>query len=66
MPKYLDMKLACKDINTSTTCTFETEGATATEVATKMLAHARVDHAADIAGMPDDEVIKVFETKVRT
>lgn len=59
------MKLACKDISPATTCTFEVEGATATEAATKMLAHARVEHTADIAGKSDADVIKDFESKVR-
>ncbi len=59
------MKLACKDISPDTTCTFEVEGATATEAATKMLAHARIEHADDIRSMSDEEAITAFETKVR-
>ncbi len=59
------MKLACKDISPDTACTFEVEANSATEAATQMLAHARAEHAADIEGMEDDAVIKVFETKVR-
>ncbi len=59
------MKLACKDLSPDTTCTFEVEGTTATEAAEKMLAHARVEHAADIEDMKDEEVIKAFEPKVR-
>lgn len=58
------MKLACKDINPTTTCDFEVEGATATEVAQQMLVHAREVHAGDIEDMTDEDVIKMMETKV--
>ncbi len=58
------MKLACKDINPATTCDFEVEGATATEVAQKMLVHARAEHAADIEDMTDEDAVKMMETKV--
>jgi len=57
------MKLACKDINPTTTCDFETEGETATEVAAKMLVHAKEHHAEDIEGKSDDDVMKMFEEK---
>ena len=59
------MKLACKDLSPNTTCTFEVEAPTAMGAAKKMLSHARVKHAADIQGMPDADVLKVFESKVR-
>lgn len=59
------MKLACKDITPTTTCTFEVEGAVATDVAKQMLAHARIEHADDIRSLSDEEVIKAFESKVR-
>ena len=58
------MKLACKDLSPDTTCTFEVEGTSATETATKMLAHARKEHTADIEGMQDADVIAAFEAKV--
>ncbi len=59
------MKLACKDINPTTTCNFEVEGATKTEAAEKMLVHAREAHAEDIADKTDEVVIQEFEGKVR-
>ncbi len=59
------MKLACKDINPTTTCDFEVEGATATEAAQKMLVHARSEHAADIEDMTDEDAVTLFEGKVR-
>ena len=57
------MKLSCKDMNPATTCNFEVEGATADEVAQKMLDHAKVAHAADIAGQSDEDVLKSMEEK---
>ncbi len=59
------MKLACKDINPTTTCMFEVEGATPREAAQKMLVHARAEHASDIAEQKDEEVIKMMSAKVR-
>lgn len=59
------MKLACKDLSPDTTCTFEVEGATATDAAQQMLVHARAEHAADIEDMTDEDVVKAFEPKVR-
>ena len=59
------MKLACKDISPDTTCTFEVEGGTATDAAQQMLVHARAEHAADIEDVKDEDVVKMFETKVR-
>ncbi len=56
--------LACKDISPATTCAFKVEGESATEVATAMLAHARIVHAADIAALSDEEAIALFETKI--
>lgn len=57
------MKLACKDINPTTTCDFSVEGETASDVAAKMLVHAKESHAEDIAGKPDADVLKMFESK---
>ena len=57
-------KLACKDITPETTCTFEVAAETADEAANMMLAHARVDHAADIAAMSDAETVNHFVTKI--
>ena len=59
------INLACKDISPDTTCTFEVAGATATDAAQMMLAHARTEHATDIVAMSDEDAIKLFETKVR-
>jgi len=58
------MKLACKDINPTTTCDFVAEGETPAETAAKMLAHAKVAHAEDIAGKSDEEVLTMMESKV--
>lgn len=60
------INLACKDITPSTTCSFEVTAENANTVARLMLAHARVDHAADIQEMSDEDVVKLFETKVRS
>ena len=57
------MKLACKDINPTTTCDFTAEGESAADVAAKMLAHAKEHHAEDIAGKPDAEVLAMMEAK---
>ena len=57
------MKLACKDLS-DTECNFSVEADTKEEAAQKMLAHARQDHAQDIEGMSDEEVIGVFSAKV--
>ncbi len=54
------MKLACKDINPSTTCDFSVEGATAEEAAKAMIAHAKEAHAEDIAGKSDEELTTAF------
>ncbi len=59
------MKLACKDINPTTTCDFEVEGATRNDAAEQMLVHARAEHAADIEDMTDEEVVQMMEAKVR-
>jgi predicted small metal-binding protein len=58
------MKLACKDLSPETTCTFEVSAESAEETAKMMLAHARTDHAADIATMSDEDVVKAFSAKV--
>ena len=57
-------KLACKDISPDSTCTFEVAAESADEAAHMMLAHARVDHTADIAAMSDEETVSHFITKV--
>jgi predicted small metal-binding protein len=58
------MKLACKDINPDTTCDFEVTGNTPTEVAKKMMKHVKSDHAEDVKGMTDAEIMKMLEEKV--
>lgn len=58
------MKLACKDLSPATTCAFEVAADSEMGAAEMMLAHARTDHAADIDGMSDDEVLKAFTPKV--
>ena len=57
-------KLACKDITPETTCAFEVAAESADETANMMLAHARVDHTADIAAMSDEEAVNHFVTKI--
>lgn len=58
------MKLKCKDINPTTTCEHEVTGESTQEVALKMIEHAKIDHAVDIEGMTDEEMLKAFEAKV--
>lgn len=58
------MKLACKDINPSTTCAFVSTGDTKTEVAEKMMAHAKVVHSDDLKNMSDEEIMGMMESKV--
>jgi len=58
------MKLSCKDINPSTTCTFEATGDTASEVADKMMTHAKVDHPEDMKDMSEDDKKSMMEAKV--
>jgi len=59
-------KLACKDINPSTSCAYVAEGENALDVAGKMLSHAKLEHPDDIANMnmSDDEIVNNFESKV--
>lgn len=63
--KYI-MKLSCKDIDPESNCHFEVAGNNATEVAKKMMMHAKLDHSEDIDGMADDEVMKMLEAKVHS
>ena len=58
------MKLACKDINPSTTCNFSVTGNTASESAAKMVAHAKAEHADEVASMSDADMMAAFESKV--
>lgn len=58
------MKLACKDLNPSTTCAFESTGDTKEEVASRMMVHAKVVHADDLKNMSDEDIIKMMESKV--
>jgi predicted small metal-binding protein len=58
------MKLACKDMDASTTCNFEATGMTASEVAGKMMAHAKAEHPENLAGMSDAEIMSMMESKV--
>lgn len=59
------MKLACKDINPSTTCSFSVEAETSEGAAEKMLVHAKMAHAEDIKEKPDADVLQMMESKVR-
>ncbi len=58
------MKLTCKDINPDTRCEFEASGASASEVASMMMDHAKTNHYEDVSGMTDEEIIKMMEAKV--
>ncbi len=58
------MQLSCKDINPNTECSFEAHGNTETDVARKMVTHVKSNHAGDVKGMSDDEMLKMFEAKV--
>ena len=51
------MKLACKDLSPNTTCNFEATGNTKEEAAAQMMAHAKAEHAADLAGMTDAQIM---------
>ena len=58
------MKLSCKDIDPTSMCDFEATGNTAKEVAGKMMAHVKSDHAEHVKGMSDAEIMKMLEEKV--
>jgi predicted small metal-binding protein len=60
------MKLTCKDMDPTTTCAFEATGETATEVAGKMMAHAKTAHADHVAGMSDADMMTAMEAKVHS
>lgn len=61
------MKLTCKDIDPTSDCHFEATGSTRAETAGKMIEHAKEVHGDKVAqmAMSDDEMMKVFESKVR-
>lgn len=56
-------KLCCKDINPNTACDYEATGDTVTEVAEKMIPHARTAHADDVKDMTDEQMREMFEAK---
>ena len=56
-------RLACKDLSPDTTCNFFTTGETKEEAARKMVPHAKAEHAADVAGMTDEEMVAAFAPK---
>jgi len=58
------MKLTCRDIDSSSTCDFESTGSTATEVASIMMAHAKADHSLGVKGMTDTQIMNMMEAKV--
>lgn len=61
------MKLSCKDVDPNSSCDFESFGNSKTETAGKMLDHAKEEHADKIVNMKmtDEEITKIFESKVR-
>ena len=58
------MKLTCKDIDPASTCNFEAKGASASEVAGKMMAHVKADHPDKMAGMAEGDMMTMLESKV--
>lgn len=58
------MKLTCKDIDPTSTCNFVAEGASASEVAKKMMDHAKTDHSDTVAGKSDEDLMSMMESKV--
>jgi predicted small metal-binding protein len=60
------MKLSCKDLKADSTCDFEATGETAAEVAGKMMAHVKADHAEAAKGMnmDDTQMMAMLESKV--
>ena len=60
------MKLACKDINADADCAFEATGDSVEEVAGKMMAHAKAEHAEEVKGMSDVDMMKKFEAKAHS
>jgi predicted small metal-binding protein len=58
------MKLSCKDMDSASTCNFEATGSTATEVAGKMLTHAKAEHPESVMGKSDEEMMSMMESKV--
>ena len=57
-------KLSCKDVDPSTDCDFTATGKDAREVANKMLAHAKAEHADKLSGKSDSDARAMFESKV--
>ncbi len=59
-------KLACKDIDPSSTCSYEATGKSPQEVARRMMAHLKSEHpdAVEKMGMSDDELMVMLEEKV--
>jgi predicted small metal-binding protein len=57
------MKLTCKELNPSTTCTYEATGDTAREVADKMMTHVKIVHPEDIKNMPEADMKKTMEAR---
>ncbi len=60
------MKLSCKDLDATSTCGFEATGATAPEVAGRMMAHVKADHPEVVTkmGLDDGAMMKMLESKV--
>ncbi len=56
--------LSCKDLDPTTTCDFQATGETTTEVAEKMMAHAKMEHMDKVDGMSDAELMATYESKV--
>jgi predicted small metal-binding protein len=58
------MKLACKDLNSDSTCDFVATDSSVKEVADKMMNHVKQDHMEDMKGMSDRDMRQMIESKV--
>ena len=56
-------KLACKDIDPTSSCEFEVSGANAKEVAAKMLDHVKEKHMDVMKGKSDSDMLSMLEAK---
>ena len=59
------MKLACKDLNPSSSCDFVATGNTNEEVAQYMMSHAKANHTDDLAkmNMSDADIMSMMVSK---
>ena len=60
------MKLACKDLDASSTCDFVAMGATKEEVAGKMMGHVKSDHPDKMGGKSGGDMMSMLMSKVHS